>query len=36
MNPPYRVLLADDHAVLRSGLRLLIETQSDFKNGTFK
>ena len=31
MNPPYRVLLADDHAVLRSGLRLLIETQSDFK-----
>jgi two-component system response regulator NreC len=31
MNPPYRVLLTDDHAVLRSGLRLLIETQSDFK-----
>ena len=26
-----RVLLADDHAVLRSGLRLLIDTQSDME-----
>lgn len=25
-----RILLADDHAVLRSGLRLLIDSQSDF------
>jgi DNA-binding NarL/FixJ family response regulator len=27
--PPIRVLIADDHAVLRSGLRLLIEAQPD-------
>lgn len=26
-----RILLADDHAVLRSGLRLLLESQSDLK-----
>ena len=26
-----RILLADDHAVLRSGLRLLLEAQSDLK-----
>ncbi len=26
-----RILLADDHAVLRSGLRLLIDSQPDFK-----
>ncbi|MEW5988244.1 MAG: response regulator transcription factor [Chloroflexota bacterium] len=26
-----RILLADDHAVLRSGLRLLLETQTDLK-----
>lgn len=30
MNGPTRVLLADDHAVLRSGLRLLLETEADF------
>lgn len=28
---PVRILLADDHAILRSGLRLLIETQSNLK-----
>jgi two-component system response regulator NreC len=31
IHKPVRVLLADDHAVLRSGLRLLIESQEDFK-----
>ena len=31
MNSPVRVLLADDHAVLRSGLRLLLSTQDDFE-----
>ncbi len=29
MTEPKRVLIADDHAVLRSGLRLLIDNQSD-------
>src|SRR3990172_10023903 len=31
LNSPVRVLLADDHAVLRSGLRLLLSTQDDFE-----
>ncbi|MBI3163298.1 MAG: response regulator transcription factor [Chloroflexi bacterium] len=30
MNSPFRVLLADDHAVLRSGLRLLLTSQNEF------
>jgi len=29
--PKIRVLIADDHAVLRAGLRMLIEAQSDMK-----
>ena len=29
MGIPVRILLADDHAVLRAGLRLLLEAQSD-------
>lgn len=29
MNPPIRILLADDHAVLRSGLRLLLDDRDD-------
>ena len=29
--PKIRVLVADDHAVLRSGLRLLINTQADME-----
>jgi two-component system, NarL family, response regulator NreC len=29
--PKIRVLIADDHAVLRAGLRLLIEAQSDMR-----
>lgn len=29
--PPVRLLIADDHAVLRSGLRLLLGTQRDMK-----
>jgi two-component system response regulator NreC len=29
--PSIRVLIADDHAVLRAGLRMLIEAQSDMK-----
>ena len=28
---PVRILLADDHAVLRTGLKLLLESYSDFK-----
>ena len=31
MNSPSRVLLADDHAVLRSGLRLLLTSQNEFE-----
>ncbi|MCC6612925.1 MAG: response regulator transcription factor [Anaerolineae bacterium] len=31
MSQPARILLADDHAVLRSGLRLLLEKQPDFE-----
>jgi two-component system response regulator NreC len=31
MNSPNRVLLADDHAVLRSGLRLLLTSQNEFE-----
>jgi two-component system response regulator NreC len=27
--PPIRVLIADDHAILRAGLRMLLEAQSD-------
>lgn len=30
MNTPIRILLADDHAVLRAGLRLLLENQTGF------
>jgi two-component system, NarL family, response regulator NreC len=29
--PPIRVLIADDHAVLRAGLRMLLEAQSDIE-----
>ena len=31
MNAKLRVLVADDHAVLRSGLRLLIDGQPDME-----
>lgn len=31
MSSPIRVLLADDHAVLRSGLRLLLTSQNEFE-----
>jgi DNA-binding NarL/FixJ family response regulator len=31
MTAPIRVLLADDHAILRSGLRLLIDAQDDMR-----
>jgi len=31
MIAPIRILLADDHAILRSGLRLLIDSQPDLK-----
>ena len=27
--PSIRILIADDHAILRSGLRMLIDAQSD-------
>ena len=29
--PPIRVLIADDHAVLRAGLRMLLEAQNDMQ-----
>jgi two-component system, NarL family, response regulator NreC len=29
--PPIRILLADDHTIIRSGLRLLLDQQADFK-----
>lgn len=29
--PPIRVLIADDHAVLRTGLRMLLDAQSDME-----
>ena len=28
---PVRILLADDHAVLRAGLKMLLESRSEFK-----
>lgn len=28
---PIRILLADDHTVVRKGLRLLLESQPDFQ-----
>lgn len=31
MNPPYRVLLADDHAVLRSGLKAMLGQHPDYE-----
>jgi two-component system, NarL family, response regulator NreC len=31
MTTPFRILLVDDHAVLRSGLRLLIDNQADLQ-----
>jgi DNA-binding NarL/FixJ family response regulator len=31
MSRPIRVLIADDHAVMRSGLRLLLESQADLR-----
>lgn len=31
MTPPYKVLLADDHAVLRSGLRAMLSQHQDYK-----
>ena len=30
MTSPIRILIADDHAVLRAGLRMLLEAQNDF------
>ncbi len=29
--PPIRIVLADDHTIIRSGLRLLLDQQEDFK-----
>jgi two-component system, NarL family, response regulator NreC len=31
MNKPIRVLIADDHTIVRSGLRLLLETETDIE-----
>ncbi len=31
MKSPFRILVADDHTILRSGLRLLIDSQDDFE-----
>lgn len=30
MSPAYKILLADDHPIVRDGLRLMLETQPDF------
>lgn len=30
MNKPYRIVLAEDHTILREGLRALLSTQTDF------
>jgi NarL family two-component system response regulator YdfI len=29
--PPIRILIADDHAIVRDGLRLILETEEDFE-----
>ena len=29
MQPPFRILVADDHAIVRQGLKLLIDSQAD-------
>ena len=31
MNAPIRVLVADDHLIVREGLRLILETEADFE-----
>jgi len=31
MKPPIRVLVADDHLIIRQGLRLILETEPDFE-----
>ena len=31
MTPPLRILIADDHAIVRQGLKLLIDSQPDMK-----
>ena len=28
---PIRILIADDHLIIRQGLRLILETEKDFK-----
>ena len=31
MNPPIRILIADDHLIIRQGLRLILETEDGFE-----
>ena len=31
MAPPLRILIADDHAIVRQGLKLLIDSQPDLR-----
>jgi DNA-binding NarL/FixJ family response regulator len=31
MQPPFRILVADDHAIVRQGLKLLIDSQADMR-----
>ena len=31
MNDPIRILVADDHLIIRQGLRLILETETDFE-----
>jgi NarL family two-component system response regulator YdfI len=31
MTPPIRILIADDHLIIRQGIRLILETEDDFE-----
>ena len=33
MSDPIRILVADDHLIIRQGLRLILETAGGFRSG---